>query len=149
MISLVRLRLFGTIFKGVRIVLLSHDSRHDWRSILDGWRRYFGDRRIEVYPSSAALNLESGERQKVGGTPLSVGWADGKHSLFQTLDPAGRSRQVSPVVIRLISVSDQLQLPDFHHIFGAILGWNGDLGYVIRIHGQELAVSQTPCDPVW
>ena len=46
-------------------------------------------------------------------------------------------RQVSPMVIRLISVSDQLQLPDFHHIFRAILGWNGDLGYIIRIHGQE------------
>src|ERR687892_2359711 len=46
-------------------------------------------------------------------------------------------RQVSPMVIRLISVSDQLQLPDFHDIFRAILGWAGDLGYIIRIHGQE------------
>src|SRR3954452_4455136 len=46
-------------------------------------------------------------------------------------------RQVSPMVIRLISVSDQLQLPDFHHIFRAVLGWDGDLGYIIRIHGQE------------
>lgn len=46
-------------------------------------------------------------------------------------------RQVSPMVIRLISVSDRLQLPDFHHIFRAILGWDGDLGYIIRIHGQE------------
>jgi hypothetical protein len=45
--------------------------------------------------------------------------------------------QVSPMVIRLISVSDQLQLPDFHNIFRVILGWNGDLGYIIRIHGQE------------
>ena len=46
-------------------------------------------------------------------------------------------RQVSPMVIRLVSVSDQLQLPEFHDIFRAILGWNGDLGYIIRIHGQE------------
>jgi hypothetical protein len=46
-------------------------------------------------------------------------------------------RQVSPMVIRLISVSDQLQLPEFHDIFRAILGWDGDLGYIIRIHGQE------------
>ncbi len=45
--------------------------------------------------------------------------------------------QVSPMVIRLISVSDQLQLPDFHDIFRTILGWDGDLGYIIRIHGQE------------
>ncbi len=41
------------------------------------------------------------------------------------------------MVIRLISVSDQLQLPNFHDIFRAILGWDGDLGYIIRIHGQE------------
>jgi DNA invertase Pin-like site-specific DNA recombinase len=46
-------------------------------------------------------------------------------------------RQVSPMVIRLISVSDQLQLLDFHNIFRAVLGWDGDLGYIIRIHGQE------------
>lgn len=46
-------------------------------------------------------------------------------------------RQVSPMVIRLISVCDQLQLPDFHDIFRAILGWGGDLGYIIRIHCQE------------
>ena len=41
------------------------------------------------------------------------------------------------MVIRLISVSDQLQLPEFHDIFRAVLGWDGDLGYIIRIHGQE------------
>lgn len=46
-------------------------------------------------------------------------------------------RQVSPMVIRLISVSDQLQLAEFHSIFRAILGWDGDLGYIVRIHGQE------------
>ena len=46
-------------------------------------------------------------------------------------------RHVSPMVIRLVSVSDQLQLPAFHGVFRAILGWNGDLGYIIRVHGQE------------
>jgi hypothetical protein len=46
-------------------------------------------------------------------------------------------RQVSPMVIRLVSVSDQLPLPEFHDIFRAVLGWGGDLGYIIRIHGQE------------
>ena len=33
------------------------------------------------------------------------------------------------MVIRLVSVSDQVDLPQFHEIFSAILGWNGDLGY--------------------
>ena len=46
-------------------------------------------------------------------------------------------RQVSPMVIRLISVSDHMPLPEFHDVFRIILGWNGDLGYVIRVHGQE------------
>ena len=46
-------------------------------------------------------------------------------------------RQVSPMVIRLVSVSDQMQLPDFHDVFRAILGWRGDLGFIIRAHGQE------------
>jgi hypothetical protein len=41
------------------------------------------------------------------------------------------------MVIRLISVSDQMQLPDFHEVFRAVLGWSGDLGYIIRVHGQE------------
>ena len=30
--------------------------------------------------------------------------------------------------IRLVSVSDQMQLPDFHDVFRAILGWRGNLG---------------------
>lgn len=46
-------------------------------------------------------------------------------------------RQVSPMVIRLISVSDHMELSEFHDVFRAILGWDGNLGYIIRIHGQE------------
>ena len=46
-------------------------------------------------------------------------------------------RQVSPMVIRLVSVSDHMPLPEFHEVFRIILGWNGDLGYIIRVHGQE------------
>ena len=46
-------------------------------------------------------------------------------------------RQVTPMIIRLVSVSDQMQLPDFHQVFRTILGWRGDLGYIIRVHGQE------------
>ena len=46
-------------------------------------------------------------------------------------------RLVSPMVIRLVSVSDHMPLPEFHDVFRIILGWNGDLGYIIRVHGQE------------
>ncbi len=46
-------------------------------------------------------------------------------------------KQVSPMVIRLISVSDHMQLPQFHDVVLAILGWHGDLGYILRVHGEE------------
>src|SRR4029077_5725659 len=36
-------------------------------------------------------------------------------------------RQVSPMVIRLVSVSDHMPLPEFHDVFRIIFGWNGDL----------------------
>jgi Plasmid pRiA4b ORF-3-like protein len=42
------------------------------------------------------------------------------------------------MVIRLISVSDQMPLHEFHDVFRTILGWKGDLGYIIRVHGQEI-----------
>jgi hypothetical protein len=44
-------------------------------------------------------------------------------------------RQVSPMVIRLVSVSDQMPLHEFHEVFRTILG---DLGYIVRVHGQEI-----------
>src|SRR5271170_4964060 len=47
-------------------------------------------------------------------------------------------RQVSPMVIRLISVSDQIPLHELHDVFRTILGWNSDLGYIVRVHGQEI-----------
>ncbi len=46
-------------------------------------------------------------------------------------------RDVSPMVIRLVSVSDQLEVAELHEVFRAILGWTGDLGYIVRVHGQE------------
>ena len=46
-------------------------------------------------------------------------------------------RDVSPMVIRVFSISDQVELPEFHRVFQAVLGWDGDLGYLLRIHGRE------------
>ena len=47
-------------------------------------------------------------------------------------------RQVSPMVIRLVSVANRMPLHEFHDIFRTILGWNGDLGYIVRVRGQEI-----------
>jgi hypothetical protein len=46
-------------------------------------------------------------------------------------------RAVSPMIIRVLSVSDQLDFPEFHEAFQGVLGWSGHLGFIVRIHGQE------------
>src|SRR6266404_562693 len=60
-----------------------------------------------------------------------------KTASFKRLILRAVLRQVSPMVIRLVSVSDHMPLPEFHDVFRIILGWNDDLGYIIRVHGQE------------
>src|ERR1700681_1375085 len=60
-----------------------------------------------------------------------------KTASFKRLILRAVLRQVNPMVIRLVSVSDHMPLPEFHDVFRIILGWNGDLGYIIRVHGQE------------
>ena len=37
-------------------------------------------------------------------------------------------RDVSPMVARLISVSEDTELSDLHDVFQQVLGWSGDLG---------------------
>ncbi len=41
------------------------------------------------------------------------------------------------MVVRLLSVPDHLPVSELHHVFRTLLGWSADLGYIIRIHGQE------------
>jgi hypothetical protein len=45
-------------------------------------------------------------------------------------------RNVSPMVIRVITVSDSLDLPEFDEVFRTVLGWD-NLGFIFRVHGQE------------
>ena len=40
------------------------------------------------------------------------------------------------MVIRVMSLPDYLDLPDFDEVFRAILGWDGQ-GFIFRVHGQE------------
>lgn len=60
-----------------------------------------------------------------------------EQSSFRRLVLRAVLRHVSPMVIRVISVSDQMNLPDFNDVFSAVLGWSGEMGYIIRVHGQE------------
>ena|SRR5208282_5419714 len=57
-----------------------------------------------------------------------------KTASFKRLILRAVLRQVSPMVIRLVSVADQMPPHEFHDVFRTILGWNGDLGYIVRVH---------------
>lgn len=60
------------------------------------------------------------------------------------------------MVIRVIAVPDDLDLPTFDEVFRTVLGWDG-MGFIFRVHGQEynsfrrrsrsimLAFQQHPC----
>jgi hypothetical protein len=56
---------------------------------------------------------------------------------FKRLNLQAVLRHVSPWVIRFLAVSDQMELRGFHEVMLHVLGWNCDLGYIIRVHGQE------------
>ena len=60
-----------------------------------------------------------------------------KTASFKRLILPAVVRQVSPLVIRLVSVFDHMPFPEFHDVFRTILGWNGDLGCIVSVHGQE------------
>jgi len=46
-------------------------------------------------------------------------------------------RDVYPMVIRLVTVPDSLDLTDFDNIFHSVLGWDGGIGFAFQIQGQE------------
>jgi hypothetical protein len=51
-------------------------------------------------------------------------------------------RDVYPMVIRLLTVPDSLDLTDFDDIFHAVLGWDSGIGYAFQIQGQEFSSFQ-------
>ena len=85
-----------------------------------------------------AADRESNEcvrKSGVGG--VGVAWAHASDNTLQRLILRAVLRNVSPMVIPLVSVSDRTDLHGLHDVFHAILGWSGDLGYLVRVHGQE------------
>lgn len=46
---------------------------------------------------------------------------------------------VSPLIARVLSVPDELSLQELHEVLQLTLGWQGDLFYSFRIHGQEVS----------
>ncbi len=46
-------------------------------------------------------------------------------------------KDISPIVARVISVSDELEISGLHDAFLSVLGWTHDPGFIIRIHARE------------
>lgn len=44
---------------------------------------------------------------------------------------------VSPIVARVFSIPDDVEMTELHDVFLSMLGWQQDLGFIIRVHGQE------------
>jgi hypothetical protein len=44
---------------------------------------------------------------------------------------------VSPIVARVFAISDGVEITELHEVFLSMLGWQHDLGFIIRVHGQE------------
>jgi len=42
---------------------------------------------------------------------------------------------VSPIVARVFSITDDVAITDLHDIFLGMLDWQQDLGFLIRVHG--------------
>jgi hypothetical protein len=44
---------------------------------------------------------------------------------------------VSPIVARVFTIADDVEITELHDVFLSMLGWEHDLGFIIRVHGQE------------
>ena len=62
---------------------------------------------------------------------------DTNHYPVKRLLLRGVLKEVSPIVARVISVSDDLEISDLHDIFLAMLDWDYDPDFIIRVHAKE------------
>src|SRR5262245_13922662 len=44
---------------------------------------------------------------------------------------------VSTIVARVFSIPDYVEITELHDVFLSMLDWQQDLGFIIRVHGQE------------
>jgi hypothetical protein len=60
-----------------------------------------------------------------------------RSSPFKRLILRAVLNEVSPIVARVISIPDDVEITELHDVFLSMLGWQQDLGFIIRVHGQE------------
>jgi hypothetical protein len=42
------------------------------------------------------------------------------------------------MVVRVLSIPEDVEITDLHDVFLSMLGWQHDLGFIIRVHGHEV-----------
>lgn len=58
-------------------------------------------------------------------------------SSFKRLILRAVLNDVSPIVARVFAIPDDVEITELHDVFLSMLGWEHDLGFIIRVHGQE------------
>jgi hypothetical protein len=58
-------------------------------------------------------------------------------TLFKRLILRAVLNDVSPIVARVLSIPDDVEITERHDVFLSMLGWQQDLGFIIGVHGQE------------
>ena len=61
---------------------------------------------------------------------------------FKRLVLRGVLNDVSPIVARVFSIADDVEITDLHDIFLSMLGWQHDLGFIIQ--GRRLIEGCAP-----
>jgi hypothetical protein len=56
---------------------------------------------------------------------------------FKRLILRAALNDVSPIVAQVFSITDDIEITDLHDVFLSMLGWQQDLGFIVRVHGQE------------
>jgi hypothetical protein len=62
---------------------------------------------------------------------------DTTSSPFKRLILRAVLNDVSPIVARVLSIPDDVGVTELHDVFLSMLGWQHDLGFIIRVQGQE------------
>jgi hypothetical protein len=44
---------------------------------------------------------------------------------------------VNPIVARVFSIPDAVEIAELHDVFLSMLGWQHDLGFIIRVQSQK------------
>lgn len=44
---------------------------------------------------------------------------------------------MSPIVARVFSITDDMEISNLHDVLLSMLDWQQDLGFILRVHGQE------------